>query len=252
VIEWQTRGIGRSEADGRYVRRFVGATLAVDSYLGDNASGPDSENVLATTPGTAINAGMPSNASPILYGSGDAMRAAVRLKVFRENVQGVFAAARINGSFQAPTGLLINQITASYTGEAVEVDTGLLTQIAQLQVVAQENVTSTQRGARWRFFAGRPGSTTQDLVLAVEPRSAGVSGLVAGQSVQRSIPAGTWQLRNAADTASVIEWGANTLGFYNAAPIAKPTVTGAKGGNAALTSLLTQLATLGLVTDSTT
>jgi membrane-bound inhibitor of C-type lysozyme len=33
---------------------------------------------------------------------------------------------------------------------------------------------------------------------------------------------------------------------------AKPTVTGAKGGNAALTSLLTQLAALGLLTDSTT
>lgn len=32
----------------------------------------------------------------------------------------------------------------------------------------------------------------------------------------------------------------------------KPTVTGSKGGNAALTSLLTQLAALGIITDSTT
>lgn len=32
----------------------------------------------------------------------------------------------------------------------------------------------------------------------------------------------------------------------------KPTVTGAKGGNAALTSLLSALASLGIVTDSTT
>ena len=32
----------------------------------------------------------------------------------------------------------------------------------------------------------------------------------------------------------------------------KPTVTGSKGGNAALTSLLTALAALGIVTDSTT
>ncbi|NWF25254.1 hypothetical protein HW130_03075 [Streptomyces sp. PKU-EA00015] len=43
-----------------------------------------------------------------------------------------------------------------------------------------------------------------------------------------------------------------TLGFYNAAAVAKPTVTGAKGGNAALASLLTALANLGLLTDSTT
>ena len=42
------------------------------------------------------------------------------------------------------------------------------------------------------------------------------------------------------------------VGFNNTAPVAKPTVTGAKGGNAALASLLTALASYGLVTDSTT
>lgn len=35
-------------------------------------------------------------------------------------------------------------------------------------------------------------------------------------------------------------------------PQAKPTITGAKGGNAALGSLLSALASLGIVTDSTT
>lgn len=40
------------------------------------------------------------------------------------------------------------------------------------------------------------------------------------------------------------------LGFYNTAPITKPTVTGSRGGNAALASLLTELAALGLITDS--
>ncbi len=40
-------------------------------------------------------------------------------------------------------------------------------------------------------------------------------------------------------------------GFYGATPVAKPTVTGSRGGNAALASLLTQLASVGLITDST-
>lgn len=40
------------------------------------------------------------------------------------------------------------------------------------------------------------------------------------------------------------------VGFYGATPAAKPTVTGSRGANAALASLLTQLATLGLLTDS--
>ena len=43
--------------------------------------------------------------------------------------------------------------------------------------------------------------------------------------------------------------GAN-IGFYGTAPAAKPTVTGSRGGNAALASLLTGLAGLGLITDS--
>lgn len=43
------------------------------------------------------------------------------------------------------------------------------------------------------------------------------------------------------------------VGFFGTTPVTtKPTVTGAKGGNAALASLMTTLAALGLVTDSTT
>jgi hypothetical protein len=40
------------------------------------------------------------------------------------------------------------------------------------------------------------------------------------------------------------------VGFYGTAPQAKPAVSGSKGANAALASLVTALATLGLVTDS--
>lgn len=66
--------------------------------------------------------------------------------------------------------------------------------------------------------------------------------------------------RNAADTLktddSLIVGAAlqvvGNIGFYNHATAAKPTVTGSKGANAALTSLLTALAGLGLLTDSST
>jgi hypothetical protein len=46
--------------------------------------------------------------------------------------------------------------------------------------------------------------------------------------------------------------GAVSMGFYGATPIAKPTVSGSRGGNAALDSLLTALANLGFITNSTT
>lgn len=42
------------------------------------------------------------------------------------------------------------------------------------------------------------------------------------------------------------------VGFQGTNPIAKPPITGSRGGNAALASLLTQLANYGLITDSTT
>lgn len=44
----------------------------------------------------------------------------------------------------------------------------------------------------------------------------------------------------------------STLAFYGGGAVAKPTVTGSRGGNAALASLLTALANIGLITDSTT
>ncbi|MFM9629368.1 hypothetical protein ACKI10_17295 [Streptomyces galilaeus] len=46
-----------------------------------------------------------------------------------------------------------------------------------------------------------------------------------------------------------LDGAGNKLGFHGAEPVAKQTVTGAKGGNAALASLITALATLGLITD---
>lgn len=44
----------------------------------------------------------------------------------------------------------------------------------------------------------------------------------------------------------------NGIGFFGATPIAKPNVSGSRGGNAALASLLTSLAALGLISDGTT
>lgn len=42
------------------------------------------------------------------------------------------------------------------------------------------------------------------------------------------------------------------VGFFNAATASKQTITGSRGGNAALADLLSKLATMGLVTDSST
>lgn len=69
-------------------------------------------------------------------------------------------------------------------------------------------------------------------------------GALAGGGLDGSI-----QLKNAAGT-KVFEIDSTGLGFFNHATGGKPTVTGSRGGNAALASLLTALSGLGLLTDS--
>lgn len=64
--------------------------------------------------------------------------------------------------------------------------------------------------------------------------------------------AGSYSARITIDRDAVtIAISSGTLGFYSATPVAKQTVTGSRGANAALASLMTALANLGLVTDST-
>jgi hypothetical protein len=58
------------------------------------------------------------------------------------------------------------------------------------------------------------------------------------------------RLRDGA-SADKIHINTTGIGFNASSPIAKPTISGSRGGNAALASLLTQLASYGLITDGT-
>jgi len=78
------------------------------------------------------------------------------------------------------------------------------------------------------------GNTTAHNRFTITPGSVSTNAIVLGQS----------------GTGGVQVNG--NMGFNSTAPIARPTVTGAKASNAALASLLTALASYGLVTDSTT
>jgi len=68
--------------------------------------------------------------------------------------------------------------------------------------------------------------------------------------------AGTMMKQDAAGVNNMgpnleIRVGSNAVGFFTATPVAKQTITGSRGSNAALASLLTALATMGLITNST-
>ncbi len=58
-------------------------------------------------------------------------------------------------------------------------------------------------------------------------------------------------LVNTLEVDGAIDHDGSTIGFYGTAPATKQTVTGSRGGNAALNSLCTALAAIGLITNST-
>lgn len=72
------------------------------------------------------------------------------------------------------------------------------------------------------------------------------------QYIQFNVAAGNGAVLGFDGTNIFFNFGPDGLGFNGASRHAKPTITGSKGANAALASLLTSLATYGLVTDSTT
>ena len=79
-------------------------------------------------------------------------------------------------------------------------------------------------------------NSSEDLVLA---RASEVAVLTLSQS------------DGLATFANAVEVGGD-VGFYGTTPVTQPTVTGSRGGNAALASLLTALEGMGLIVDSST
>lgn len=249
MIEWNAKGITRAQADGRYVKRFVNNVLAADSRLRGVATGdvPALEALAGPLVGN-----IPTDASPLLFQPDDGLIARYRIRSFRDNASAEVSAERFNGTWAAPTGVLAAQTVGQFVVRAYEPDTPTITQVGRIDLLSREDIRAAARGTAWRHVVFDVGSNVSKNVAELRGGGANIAEWRSLQNTWRLIATQTGQLRDPSDTATLIEWNATGLGFFGTAPIAKPTVTGAKGGNAALTSLLTQLAALGLVTDSTT
>jgi hypothetical protein len=94
-------------------------------------------------------------------------------------------------------------------------------------------------------YVNGSGVTTQGLSMQVD--GSGNFGIIGGVASST-----LFALKTPGSTGGLIQLLGNNIGFFNAFPVGKPTVAGSRGGNAALASLLTALANLGLITDSTT
>ncbi len=85
------------------------------------------------------------------------------------------------------------------------------------------------------------------------------TGIITLASTVATDPNVTLDANNAAGSMELqmsgtdrIKLDATGIGFFNGTPVAKPTITGARDANPALADVLTDLASMGLVTDSST
>lgn len=126
-----------------------------------------------------------------------------------------------------------------------------------IKIANVENLSSTRTITVTTHDADRTLDFAGDLTLAASFTTAGANALTLTTTGATNVTlpttgtlatlAGTETLSN--KTLATLSVTGNA-GFYGTSAAAKPTVTGSRGGNAALASLLTGLSGLGLVTDS--
>jgi hypothetical protein len=256
-IEFVGNGISRAAADARYIPRFVavagvpveaGATYAV-------VAGSGATEVALGNPSGAVESLLPMNASGVAFREAlDGARISNRLKINRVGNTPVLAGVRAAGTYQAPTPPVNNDVLFQVNSRPVT-DTGgagASTVTGGIAFRARENLGAAAWGTQIEMITGRVGAAATDIPMIIRG-AAGLSEWLLNLATGRIIPGATsGALRNPANTVNVIEWNATGLGFFNVAPIARPNITGSRGGNAALASLLTQGALLGLWTDGTT
>lgn len=113
-----------------------------------------------------------------------------------------------------------------------------------------ERVTIDSSGLLSANYGLKTSSIVGPLTITGQINTDGAIVTTAGMSCTGGLLAGSINTTNLVVTNGLAHGG--NLGFYGAGTQPKPTVNGAKAGNAALTSLCAALATLGLITNSTT
>jgi hypothetical protein len=140
--------------------------------------------------------------------------------------------------------IVVTRSTGVITTEAKDAGTNAVLNV--LDMVHHSSGTAAAGYGTGVILRGQ--STTQNSRELVRLRGAWTTATDASRTARGTL--------SAYDTAErdCIMWeasgSATMVGFQGTAPIVKPTVTGSRGGNAALASLLTALANYGLVVDS--
>lgn len=230
-------GIGTtSPANPLHVQGATGTTAVVAL----DASGDTQRRLLIDASGTITwGSGSATGDTTLYRGAADTLKTDDSLVIAtRATVgNGTLQSAQFHAEGAGTNQVLLAKATAAGT--------------ATVAVIAVETPTTAKRGFDFRLT----GDTVARLAVDASASSSGTltfgDGTTADTVLYRSA-ADTLKTDDSLHVAATFRHLGSSLGFFNATAVAKPTVTGSRGGNAALASFLTAMASLGLITDSTT
>ena len=216
---------------------ITGEITATSGYIGNGASGFAINNTYIGNGKAAIDDGNPGvyvGTDGIALGASEA---------FTVTSAGVLTAtsATLTGSLTANAGAVV--IDAS--GLVMTSGSNVLTINSASIMTLVNNALSHQL----TFSAGSISVKTSGNTSTWS--AMGISGATATDFAVSALTTGNLNLRVGSGSVSVGGSG-DKIDFYGGTGTAKQTVTGSRGGNAALADLLTKLANVGLITDSTT
>lgn len=111
---------------------------------------------------------------------------------------------------------------------------------------------NTNAAPRWLVYADTAAESGSNAGSNFKIARFNDAGSTLGDALILDRVSGNMIVPAAVNVGGAFDHDGSTIGFYGATPAGKPTITGSKGGNAALTNLLGALAGMGLLTDSTT
>jgi hypothetical protein len=156
-----------------------------------------------------------------------------------------FDSGNAAGKARVETGALYNRIESATLLDTEVVDNGTQT---MLVLPNSSNAGWYSKGI-FRMQLGNPGGASDIISSAGGGYTRFGYG---GDATGGALTDATAQIVVASNGLHLGKSTSGLIGFFDKTPIAKPTITGSKGGNAALTSLLTALATYGLIVDGST
>lgn len=213
----------QADLDARYVRRFVGATLAADTIQQTNSGGTE---IALVAPNGSINAGLALDTSNTLKRVGVTGRFNIGSSMIRASAISAPAVQfiRSRGTVQTPTGALSGDAIGALSMLPV-LDGGLaIAEAAQFAAVLRENAVSGSVGTLWRLRAANIGSSALQDLLDVYGLGVGVAGVSSPQGTLRMFAASSLQIRNPANSSSLFEADATGLAFFNVPTVARQLV----------------------------